>query len=94
MNGPLICYPDMFGTEVTSDETDETRSTAQFEDGFIFEGRRTSLEEVRTENLRSSPLDATDKISRTCARQRSHSPRQQAKRSLHTHVQRRARVLR
>jgi len=43
---PLICYPDMFGTEITCYETDETRSAAQFKDGFVFEGRGPSLEEI------------------------------------------------
>lgn len=43
---PLICYPDMFGADVTCYETYETRSTAQFKDSFGFEERWTSLEEV------------------------------------------------
>ena len=51
MDRPLICYPDMFGTDLSCYETDETRSAAQFEYGFVFEERGTSLEEVRTEDL-------------------------------------------
>ena len=43
---PLISYPDVFGAEVTCYETDETCPAAQFEDGFVFEGSGTSLEEV------------------------------------------------
>ena len=46
MDRPLICYPNMFGTKITCHETDETRSAAQFKDGFVFEGRGTSLEEI------------------------------------------------
>jgi hypothetical protein len=41
----------MFGTDVSCDETYQTRSAAQFKDGFGFEERGTSLEEVRTEDL-------------------------------------------
>ena len=51
---PLICYPDVFGTDMTCDETDETCSAAQFEDSFVFEERGTSLEEIRAEDLGSS----------------------------------------
>jgi hypothetical protein len=36
INRPLICYPDVFGTEISCYEADETRSAAQFEDGFVF----------------------------------------------------------
>lgn len=43
---PLICYPDVFGTDIACYETDETCSTAQFKDGFGFEEGRTSLEEI------------------------------------------------
>ena len=43
---PLICYPNVFGSEVACDETNETCSAAEFEDGFIPEGRGTPLEEV------------------------------------------------
>ena len=43
---PLICYPDVFGTKVTCDEADETCSTPQFKDCFVFEGRATPLKEI------------------------------------------------
>jgi len=33
---PLIRYPDVFGTKITSYETNETRPAAQFKDGFVF----------------------------------------------------------
>ena len=46
MGEPLICYPDVFGTDMACYETDKTRSAAQFEDGFRFEERGASLEEV------------------------------------------------
>jgi len=42
----LICYPDMFGTDMTCYETYETRSAAQFKDSFRFEESGTSLEEI------------------------------------------------
>lgn len=41
---PLVRYPDVFGTQIACYETDETRSTAQLKDCFVFEG--TSLEQV------------------------------------------------
>lgn len=43
---PLVRYPDVFGTDITCDETDETRSAAQFEDSLVFEERGTSLEKI------------------------------------------------
>lgn len=43
---PLICYPDMFGTDVARYETDETSSAAQFKDGFVFKERGASLEKI------------------------------------------------
>jgi hypothetical protein len=51
MDKPLICYPDVFGTDFTCYETYETRSTAQLKDVFGFEERGTALEEVRAEDL-------------------------------------------
>ena len=72
INRPLICYPDMFGTEVACYETDETSSTAQFEDGFVFEERGTSLEEIRAEDLGITSVrhgsETNDKISRARTR--------------------------
>jgi len=88
---PLICYPDVFGTKVTCDETSETSSTPQFKDRFVFEGRTTSLEKIRAEDLGSSSLNANDKISRTWM-EWGYSPRQPAKRFHHIQVKRRERV--
>lgn len=48
---PLICYPDVLGTDEAGHETDEPGSTAQFENGFGFEERRASLEEIRAQDL-------------------------------------------
>ena len=68
----MICYPDMLGTEVTCNETDETCPTAQLKDGFVFEGRETSLEEIRAEDLGITSVrhrsETNDKISRARAR--------------------------
>ena len=81
----------MFGTEVTCDETDETSSAAQFKDDFVFEKRRSSLEEIRAENLVIDAMirfrEHLDLIAK------NYSPLQRARRSHHIQVRHRERVL-